>query len=231
MHSQMMFMVNRLSLAAAACAVAALAACAPIDTGPKWDLSYAPGIASGKRIISDFHSRIGLDGKRRSGRNQGIDISGPAGQPIIAIADGRVVEIRAEKCKGPTVAIDHGTTRSGRKMIALYGRVADVLVEEEQAVSRGEVIARLGDNRPAFGCPAGVRHLRLLLGSERRLNKESAWGDAYFLEDWNRAMNPHRLWADGPLRVTCFDKSKEYAPGTITYPMPCRGLKSAGASE
>ena len=50
----------------------------------------------------------------------------------------------------------------------------------------------------------------------------TAWGDAYFLEDWNRSMNPHRLWADGPLRVTCFDESREYAPGTITYPMPCR---------
>ena len=162
------------------------------------------------------------DGERRSGRNQGIDISGPAGQRVIAIADGRVVEIRAEKCKGPTIAIDHGTTKSGEKMIALYGRVGEVLVEEEQTVSRGEVIGRLGDNRPAFGCPASVRHLRLLLGSERRLNKGSAWGDAYFLLDWNRSMNPHRLWADGPLRITCFDESREYAPGTITYPMPCR---------
>ena len=209
-------------VAVAACTAAVLAACAPVDTGPKWDLSYAPGIASGNRIISDFHSRLDLDGERRSGRNQGIDISGPAGQRVIAIADGRVVEIRAEKCKGPTVAIDHGETKFGKTLIALYGRVGDVLVEEEQTVSRGEVIGRLGDDHPAFGCPASVRHLRLLLGSERRLNKASAWGDAYFLEDWNRAMNPHRLWADGPLRVTCFDESREYEPGTITYPMPCR---------
>ena len=215
-------LINRLSFVAAACALVALAACAPMETGPKWDLSYAPGIASGNRIISDFHSGIGLDGERRARRNQGIDISGPAGQRVIAIADGRVIEIRAEKCKGPTVAIDHGTTKSGRKLIALYGRVGNVLVEAEQTVSRGEVIARLSKNRRAFGCPASVRHLRLLLGSERRLNKESAWGDAFFLKDWNKSMNPHRLWADGPLRVTCFDESREYEQGTITYPMPCR---------
>lgn len=231
MNSHRMPLINWLSLAAAACAVTALAACTSIDyREPTWALNYAPGIASGNRIIADFHSWIGVDGKRRASINQGIDISGSAGQPIIAIADGLVVEVHAEKCRGPTVAIDHGRIKSGRKLIALYGYVGDVLVEEGQTVSRGDVIARLGNNRRAFGCVAGVRHLHLHLGSERRLNKQSAWGYAYFLKDWNSAMNPHLLWADSPFRVTCFDESKEYAQGTITYPVPCRGLKSADAA-
>ena len=36
-------------------------------------------------------------------------------------------------------------------------------------------------------------------------------------------MNPHRLWADGPYKITCFRKGRDYPKGTITYPMNCGG--------
>ena len=40
--------------------------------------------------------------------HQGIDILGEANQPIIAIADGIVLETDQKFCEGPSVVIDHG---------------------------------------------------------------------------------------------------------------------------
>ena len=174
---------------------------------------YSPGAP---RIISDFHVR------RRSGKiHQGIDIWGPPGQPIIAVADGRVIETHIERCWGPTVAIDHGRDKDGKPLIALYGHVQDILVEEGQAVSRGDVVARLDDNHRQFKCIGGIPHLHLQLGRVRRVLKGSFRGYDYFLRDGHNSINPHLLWADGPYRVTCFDRSRAYPSGTLTYPMPC----------
>ena len=197
-------------------AAAGLAACVTGTGHPV----YAPDFAA-NRIVSDFRSWIGVNGKRRDLLHQGIDIVGPPGQPIIAIADGRVAETHNEWCLGPTVVIDHGRDKDGRRLIALYGHVKDILVEEGQAVSRGDIVARLGDNYYAHRCIAGVRHLHLQLGQKRRIYKGTFWGTAYFLEDYAKASNPHLLWADGPYQVTCFDEDRYYLPGTITYPIPC----------
>ena len=174
------------------------------------------------RIASDFHSWTGVNGGPRKAIHQGIDIVGRSGQPIIAIADGRVVETHVEKCWGPTVVIDHGRDKHGKRLIALYGHVGKILVREGQAVSRGDLVARLGDNHRRFKCMFEVRHLHLQLGRIRRHSKGNAWGHAYFLVDSFDGVNPHLLWANGPNRVTCFDKDRNYPRGTLTYPVPCR---------
>ena len=140
---------------------------------------------------------------------------------MIAIADGRVVETHAEKCWGPTVVVDHGPDKDGKPLIALYGHVGAILVREGQAVSRGDLVARLGNNHRKFKCMVGVRHLHLQLGRIRRLSKGTYWGHAYFLRDSFDGVNPHLLWADGPYRVTCFDEDRNYPRGTLTYPVPC----------
>ena len=183
---------------------------------------YPPNLKRKLRIISDFHSWIGANGKRRDSVHQGIDIAGRSGQPVIAIADGLVVETHVEQCWGPTVIIDHGTDKHGNPLIALYGHVGKILVRVGQAVSRGDPIARLSNNYRKFKCIFGVRHLHLQLGRFRRLHKGTYWGHAYFLVDSFNAVNPHLLWADGPYRVTCFDNDREYPRGTLTYPAPCR---------
>ncbi|MDE0378047.1 MAG: M23 family metallopeptidase, partial [Rhodospirillales bacterium] len=82
--------------------------------------------------------------------HQGIDIVGPSGQDIIAIADGWIAETHDERCMGPTVVIDHGRDKEGRRLIALYGHVQDILVEEGQRVSRGDIVARLGNNHHKY---------------------------------------------------------------------------------
>ena len=206
------------------CAVAALAACAGVTPAtPKKVPLYPPGLSSDVRIISDFHSWFDVAGERRNLIHQGIDVAGPSGQSVIAVADGKVVETHTDECWGPTIAIDHGNIRTGRRLIALYGHVHDILVEEGQAVSRGDEIALLGDNQDDYDCIAGVRHLHLQLGSRRQLEKGSHTSHNYFLEDGEVAMSPHRLWADGPYKITCFRKGRDYPKGTITYPMPCGG--------
>ena len=207
-----------LRLAAFAGVAMALSAC---TTAPKHDVVYPSDAPPGNSIISDFRSWNSANGNRRKRIHQGIDIGGPPGQPVIAIADGRVAETHVEKCWGPTVVVDHGYDKDGKPLIALYGHVGEILVEAGQAVSRGDVIARLGDNQYKFGCIGAIRHLHLQLGRARRIFKGERWGHAYFLRNPFNSLNPHLLWADGAYRVTCFDENREYAPGTLTYPVPC----------
>lgn len=165
---------------------------------------YPPGAP---KIVADFNIRR-MDGKI----HQGIDIWGLPGQPIIAIADGRVLEAYTNSCAGPTVVIDHGRDKDGKPLIVLYSHVQDMLVEEGQAVLRGDLIARLGDNYSRFKCIT-FPHLHLELRRARR---------------GVDGINPHPLWADGPYHVTCFDRNRDYPSGTITYPMPCRqGTRSS----
>ncbi len=174
-------------------------------------------------IISDFQSPFGVNGRRRSHSHQGIDITGPIGQPILAVADGIVLEATVEKCWGPTIAIDHGRSIDGRKLIALYGHVGEMIVVKGDYVNRGQLIARLGSNEKNFKCIGGVRHLHFQLGQKYRgkNQKGTAWGHTYFLYDGGKAINPHKLWANGPNWVTCFKNGKKYKNGTLTYPVPC----------
>ena len=215
------------SIMVASCSAVMLAACG--GESPSNDLGipaipvYPTEVLATNGIASDFLSMTGVGGIQRNSIHRGIDIKGPSGQPIIAIADGRVVEIHVDECWGPTVAIDHGSSKLGGPLIALYGHVDRILVEVGQSVSRGDAIAQLGDNYQRFRCMAGVRHLHLELGRARRISKTPGnyWGSAYFLRDYAHSLNPHLLWSDGPYQVTCFGNNRDYEPGTITYPVPC----------
>ncbi len=175
------------------------------------------------QIISDFHSMMGANKKLRSQRHQGIDIAGPNGQPILAVADGKIVDAEVDKCWGPTISIDHGKGIDGKRMIVLYGHLGSFLVNRGQTVKRGQQIGRLGNNHNDFDCIVRVRHLHLQIGRVRRGgNRGTYWGWARFLKDGNRSVNPHLYWADGPGRVTCFKKGRSYPAGTLTYPVPCK---------
>ena len=120
--------------------------------------------------------------------------------------------------------VDHGNAIDNKKIIALYGHVGEMLVGEGDLVTRGQLIAHLGNNQDDFECIWGVRHLHFQIGQKYRdrSNKGNYWGHSYFLEDGNRAMNPHLYWASGPNVVTCYEPNKQYKHGTITYPVPCR---------
>ena len=174
-------------------------------------------------IISDFHSARGANQLLRPTRHQGIDISGPAGMPILAAADGVVRDVEVADCWGPTIVIDHGLGFDGKPLIAVYGHLGRLAVKKGQRVARGQPIATLGDNHGTYSCIVGIRHLHFQLGRKWRSGpKGSYWGHLRFLMDGDTGVNPHRYWARGPGRVTCFVPDTPYRLGTLTYPAPCR---------
>ena len=174
-------------------------------------------------ITSQFHSMKGVNGRRRSARHQGIDIPGPNNQPVIAVAGGKVLDVEIDSCWGPTVMVDHGRGVDGKRLIALYGHLGTMAVKKGQAVKRGQLVGRLGNNHRKFRCIAGVRHLHFQIGrAVRSKAKGRSWGHVRYLADGKRGVNPHQYWADGPGVVTCFRKGGRYPKGTITYPLPCK---------
>ena len=184
-------------------------------------LSYPEGAPL---IISDFQSLYGVNGGKRRKRHQGIDMTGPVGQPILAAADGKVLEATEDICWGPTIAIDHGWAFDGSRLIALYGHLGDMLVSEGDKVKRGSTIALLGNNQKKFKCIGGVRHLHFQIGELYRPKyaKGNGWGHLFFLVDGNNGLNPHMFWADGPNKITCFKTGAAFREGTLTYPLPCQ---------
>lgn len=173
-------------------------------------------------ILSDYKSMNGVNSRPRDSIHQGIDIIGSKNQPIIAITDGKVLEMANEDCWGPTLIVDHGKTFDGKNMIAIYGHVGEFLVEEGDYVQRGEIIAKLPE-KVKFRCMARVRHLHLQIGQQYcKKEEKDNWGCKYFIKDFYRSLDPNLYWANGPNNVSCFDKNIEYKTGYITYPLECK---------
>ena len=172
-------------------------------------------------ILSDFGSMNGVNTRPRDSIHQGIDIIGRAGEPVIAITDGKVLETTIEDCWGGTIIVDHGNAFDGKKLITIYGHVGEFLVSENDIIKRGDVIAKL-PSKVNYRCMARVRHLHLQIG-QRYCKKEEKdnWGCKYFIKDFYRSLNPHRYWANGANSVTCFDEKKKFEKGYLTYPFRC----------
>ena len=97
----------------------------------------------------------GVNTRPRDHIHQGIDIIGSKNEPIIAVADGRVLETTIEDCWGSTVIIDHGESLEGKKLIVVYAHVGKFNVKENDYVKRGQVIAKLPE-KVEFMCMARV---------------------------------------------------------------------------
>ncbi|WP_147103406.1 M23 family metallopeptidase [Tateyamaria sp. syn59] len=208
------------ALAIAACALLAI----PHTTAQAQNSAKVTYPTGAPKIASEFQSRMGVNGLRRGARHQGIDIKGPNGMPIIAAADGRVLETDIGSCWGPTIVVDHGTGTDGKRLIAAYGHLGQMKVKAGQSVRRGQTIGVLGNNHRDFKCIVAVRHLHFQLGRAwRGPEKGTFWGHMRYLQDGKRGTNPHQYWADGPNRVTCFESGRAYPAGTLTYPVPCAG--------
>ena len=173
-------------------------------------------------IISDFKSMYGVNGRTRMQIHQGIDIIGEADQPIIAIADGIVLETEEKLCEGPSLVIDHGKSITGERLIAIYTHTGDFLVNAGDNVKRGMPVAKL-PKKISFPCMARVRHLHLQIGKEYCEKEEkNTWGCDFFIKDKYSSLNPHLFWSNGKNKVTCYEKNKKFKKGTITYPFICK---------
>ncbi len=89
----------------------------------------------------NWPARGNLLARYGEGRSKGIDISGEVGQPVQAAASGRVVYAGSGlRGYGKLIIIRHGQT-----LLSAYAHNVRIHVTEGQKVSRGQVIADMGD--------------------------------------------------------------------------------------
>lgn len=81
-----------------------------------------------------------------SGAHYGLDLDGPAGAPITAAADGRVVLTRDCYMSGWTTVVWHGAG-----VYSVYLHQSKVEVKAGQAVTRGQRIGRVGSTGRSTG--------------------------------------------------------------------------------
>ncbi|MFQ5720889.1 MAG: M23 family metallopeptidase, partial [Candidatus Aminicenantales bacterium] len=78
--------------------------------------------------------------------HKGIDIATNLGNPVVATADGVVVQTKIEKIGGKTIIISH---RGGYTTV--YCHLNKFLVRPGQRVKRGDVIGEVGKTGKALG--------------------------------------------------------------------------------
>lgn len=78
--------------------------------------------------------------------HEGLDISNRIGTPVVAPADGVVVQVWKDWKMGLTLKISHGYG-----ITTLYGHLHKVLVEVGQRVKRGQKIALMGNTGRSTG--------------------------------------------------------------------------------
>ncbi|WP_242469046.1 peptidoglycan DD-metalloendopeptidase family protein [Rhodovulum adriaticum] len=79
------------------------------------------------------------------GRNDGLDISGSAGSPVRAAADGTVAAITRDTGQVPILVLRHADN-----MLSVYANIENISVEKGDRVSRGQQVADLRAGDPAF---------------------------------------------------------------------------------
>ena len=172
-------------------------------------------------IISDFFSKFGVNGRTRMQVHQGVDIIGYANEPILAMADGVVLETASADCVGPNVVIDHGLSLNNKRLISIYSHTGEYLVEEGEKVKRGSIIAKLPE-KIEHPCMARVRHLHVQIGQEYcGKEKKGTWGCQFFIKDLYSSLDPNDFWLDEMGKVRCFDEKKFFQSGVLTYPFKC----------
>ena len=75
-------------------------------------------------------------------KNKGLDISGAAGDPVLAAADGRVVYVGAGlRGYGNLIILKHNNT-----YLTAYAHNKTLLIKEDQSVRKGQKIAEMGNS-------------------------------------------------------------------------------------
>ena len=77
------------------------------------------------------------------GKNDGIDMSGSAGGPVMAAASGKVAAITADADQIPIMVIKHTDN-----VLTVYANVHNIRVAKGDSVSRGQQIAELSRSAP-----------------------------------------------------------------------------------
>ncbi len=107
-------------------------------------------VASAKVVVT---AEFGVP--RGSSRHEGIDLAAPAGTPVWATADGRVVVAGKDGSYGKTVVIDHGGGFRTR-----YAHLKKIETKKGKRVERGDTIGRVGKSGNASGAHLHYEVLR-----------------------------------------------------------------------
>ncbi len=119
-------------------------------------------------VSSPFGYRLDpFTGKRTFHR--GIDIATNMGNPVVASADGNVIQANFDKFFGKTVVLSHG---SG--VVTQYGHLDTYIVKAGQKVRRGDLLGYIGKTGKALG-----PHLHY----EVRINNSAVNPYNYILEE------------------------------------------------
>jgi len=92
----------------------------------------------GGKVVGPFGRRSLINGQERSPHG-GVDLRAKKGEPIRAVAAGRVVMLRDTFFGGKMIILDHGQALYSR-----YLHLSAALVRPGQKVARGQVIGRVG---------------------------------------------------------------------------------------
>lgn len=156
---------------------------------------------------------VGRTGESPSKGHQGFDIIASRRTPVIAPLGGVVRSSYWEPMYGNRLLIAHGEDDDGRPLLTRYFHLNRRDVEAGDVVERGQQIGRLG----ASGMLAPNLHLHF---EALHLVPRGPF-------DTLVPINPHLYWYDGPGRVTCFDRMRDFDDEgfRLTYPVPCRGVE------
>lgn len=97
-------------------------------------------------IISNYLSHTNAGNQKRSIMHTGIDIGGKVGTPILAAADGYVLNSWYSGGGGNSIIIDHGQDSDGSYIRTLYCHNDKNLVVTGDTVKRGSLSDRVGNS-------------------------------------------------------------------------------------
>ncbi|HYF91415.1 MAG TPA: M23 family metallopeptidase [Symbiobacteriaceae bacterium] len=85
----------------------------------------------------------------------GLDLSAPAGTPVVAIADGTVIRVGTDPNLGALVEVDHGFA------VALYGQIGGAKVKAGDQVKQGQALAAVAKPTGKEGDRSSHLHLEI----------------------------------------------------------------------
>ena len=96
--------------------------------------------ASGDEVAWIWPASGKMIGNFGEGGNKGIDIAGKAGDPVLAVGDGKVINASFLRGYGKLLIVKHNAS-----YVSVYGHNQTLLVKDGQMVSKGQKIAEMGN--------------------------------------------------------------------------------------